>query len=38
MMKIKLSAYDIAIVARRLILDYPEVLEITKKLHLTLQV
>lgn len=27
----KLSAYDIAIIARRLILDYPEVLEITKK-------
>ncbi len=27
----KLSAYDIAIIARRLILDYPEVLEITQK-------
>ena len=27
----KMSAHDVAIIARRLILDYPEVLEITKK-------
>lgn len=27
----KLSAYDVAVVARRLILDYPQVLQITKK-------
>ena len=27
----KLSAYDVAIVARNLIRDYPQVLEITKK-------
>ena len=32
-----MSAHDVAIIARRLILDYPEVLEITQKLRLTLQ-